>query len=49
MFKDWVLILGWGSPVGVSILVLCLGIVIYLLMKANTDRKRFEEEKKKKE
>jgi len=37
-----------NSPVGVGLVVLCLGIVVYLLMKANTDWKRLEEEKKEK-
>lgn len=32
------LILGWGSPIGTGIFLLCLGGMIYILSKA--DRKK---------
>ena len=35
-----VLVLGWGSPIGVGIFLLCLGGMIYLLSKADAENKR---------
>jgi len=41
-------ILGWGSPIGVGIFLLCLGGMIYLLSKADTEKKRVRREIKEK-
>jgi putative peptidoglycan lipid II flippase len=45
------LLLGWSSPIGIGIFLLCLGGMIYLLTKADTESKRMrksQEEKVKK-
>jgi hypothetical protein len=34
MFEN-MLILGWGSPIGIGIFLVCLGGMIYLLSKAS--------------
>ena len=34
------LVLGWGSPVGLGLLLVCLGAMIYLLSKADEISKR---------
>jgi len=42
------LMLGWGSPIGIGIFLLCLGGMIYLLSKADTESKRVRREQKEK-
>jgi hypothetical protein len=42
------LLLGWGSPIGIGIFLLCLGGMIYLLSKADTEIKRTRREQKEK-
>jgi len=37
---DWFLILGWSGPVGLGIFLVCLGLMIYLLSKADEINKR---------
>jgi len=37
---NWILILGWGSPIGIGIFLLCLAGMIFLLSKADTQRKK---------
>jgi len=37
--SDWMLVLGWGSPIGIGIFLVCLATMIFLLYKANTKRK----------
>lgn len=37
---DLMLVLGWGSPIGIGIFLLCLGGMIFLLSRA--DRKKKE-------
>ena len=37
---DWILILGWGSPIGVGIFLVLLGFMIFLLAKADETSKR---------
>ena len=32
---DNILILGWGSPIGIGVFLVCLGGMIYLLSKAS--------------
>jgi hypothetical protein len=32
-------ILGWGSPIGIGIFLLCLGTMIYLLSHAKNEKK----------
>ena len=45
---DWFLILGWSSPIGIGIFLLCLGGMIYLLTKADAVSKRVRREEKEK-
>jgi len=45
---DWFLILGWSSPIGIGIFLLCLGGMIYLLTKADAESKRVRREEKEK-
>jgi hypothetical protein len=45
---DWVLVLGWGSPIGIGLFLALLGTMVYLLTKADEISKRtkaFEKEK----
>jgi len=42
------LMLGWGSPIGIGIFLLCLGGMIYLLSKADAEVKRVRQEEKEK-
>ena len=37
---NWMLILGWGSPIGTGIFLLCLAGMIFLLSKADKKRKK---------
>ena len=37
---DWVLMLGWGSPIGIGIFLVLLGLMIFLLAKADEISKR---------
>jgi len=37
---DWILILGWGSPIGIGIFLVLLGSMIFLLAKADEISKR---------
>jgi hypothetical protein len=32
---DWVLLLGWGSPIGIGIFLVLLGLMIFLIAKAD--------------
>lgn len=32
--EDAILIIGWGSPIGIGIFLLCLGGMIFILSKA---------------
>ncbi|MEI7792529.1 MAG: hypothetical protein WCI57_03550 [Candidatus Berkelbacteria bacterium] len=34
------IVLGWGSPIGIGIFLLCLGGMIYLLSKADSKSKK---------
>ena len=43
------LVFYWTGPIGVGIFLLCLGGMIYLLTKADIERKRFQREEKPKE
>lgn len=43
------LILGWTSPIGVGIFLLCLGGMIYLLSKAGSESKREHWKEKEKD
>jgi len=42
------LTLGWSSPIGIGIFLLCLGGMIYLLSKADAESKRVRREEKEK-
>ena len=46
--KNLFLWLGWGSPIGIGIFLLCLGSMIYLISKADTEKKRVRREEKEK-
>jgi hypothetical protein len=35
-----ILVLGWGSPIGIGIFLLCLAGMIYILSKADRNRKK---------
>ena len=37
---DWILVLGWGSPIGIGIFLVLLGSMIFLLAKADETSKR---------
>jgi len=37
---DWILMLGWGSPIGIGIFLVLLGSMIFLLAKADEIIKR---------
>lgn len=37
---DWILILGWGSPIGIGIFLVLLGFMIFLIAKADEVSKR---------
>ena len=37
---DWMLMLGWGSPIGIGIFLVLLGLMIFLLAKADEVSKR---------
>jgi hypothetical protein len=46
--ESWFLVFGWGSPIGIGFFLLCLGAMIYLLSKADTEKKRVRREEKDK-
>ncbi len=46
--ENWFLMLGWSSPIGIGIFLLCLGGMIYLLSKADAVSKRARREEKEK-
>ena len=37
---DWILILGWGSPIGIGVFLVFLALMIFLLAKADEISKR---------
>ena len=37
--SDWMLVLGWGSPIGTGIFLVCLAGMIYLLSKVTEKKK----------
>jgi hypothetical protein len=45
---DWMLILGWGSPIGTGIFLVLLATMIYLLTKANAVNKNIKKDKDEK-
>lgn len=45
---NWFLVLGWGSPIGIGIFLICLSGTIYLLSKIDAESKRMNREKKEK-
>jgi hypothetical protein len=38
--SDLMLVLGWGSPIGIGIFLLCLGGMIFFLTKANKKQEK---------
>jgi uncharacterized membrane protein YbaN (DUF454 family) len=45
---DGILILGWGSPIGIGIFLALLGTMIYMIAKANALNKRTKRETQEK-
>lgn len=45
---DWILILGWGSPIGIGIFLVLLATMIFVLAKADETSKRAKRENKEK-
>ena len=45
---DWILAIGWGSPIGIGIFLVLLGLMIFLLAKADEISKRTKAFKKEK-
>ncbi len=45
---DWMLVLGWGSPIGIGIFLVCLGGMIFLLTKAGAANKGVDKKEKDK-
>lgn len=45
---DWMLILGWGSPIGIGIFLVLLATMIFLFSKADETSKRTRRENKEK-
>ena len=43
------LVLYWTGPIGIGIFLLCLGGMLYLLTKADVERKRADLKEKEKE
>jgi hypothetical protein len=35
---DAMLVLGWGSPIGIGVFLLCLGGMVFFLAKASAQR-----------
>ncbi len=48
MAGDWFLVLGWGAPIGIGIFLICLGIMIYMIARADEISKRIKHEYKEK-
>jgi len=46
--ESLLLVLGWGSPIGIGIFLVCLGGMLYLLTKADAESKRVRREEKEK-
>ena len=46
---NWILILGWGSPIGIGIFLVLLGSMIFILAKADETSKRTKAFAKEKE
>ena len=40
IMSDLNLVLGWGSPIGIGIFLICLGAMIYLLSKVGDKKKQ---------
>jgi hypothetical protein len=40
LMSDLNLVLGWGSPIGIGIFLICLGTMIYLLAKIGDKKKQ---------
>ena len=44
MAGDLFLVLGWGAPIGIGIFLICLGVMIYMIAKADEISKRTKHE-----
>jgi len=45
---DWMMIPGWGSPIGIGIFLVLLGTMIFVIAKADEISKRTKREYKEK-
>jgi hypothetical protein len=45
---DLMLVLGWGSPIGIGVFLVLLGLMIFLIAKADEISKRTKAYKKEK-
>jgi len=45
---EWMIILGWGSPIGIGIFLALLGLMIFLIARADEISKRTKAYKKEK-
>ncbi len=43
---DWMMILGWGSPIGIGLFLVLLGTMIFIIAKADAISKRTKRENK---
>ena len=46
--EDWILVLGWGSPIGIGIFLVLLATMIFIIAKADQTSKRTKRENKEK-
>jgi hypothetical protein len=45
---DWMMILGWGSPIGIGIFLVLLATMIFVIAKADEISKRTKRENREK-
>ena len=38
--SDLMAVLGWGSPIGIGILLVCIGAMVFLLSRAGKDKEK---------
>jgi len=43
---DWILILGWGSPIGIGIFLVLLATMVFIFTKADATSKHTKRENK---
>jgi hypothetical protein len=45
---NWVFVLGWGSPIGIGVFLVLLGLMIFFIARADEISKRIKHEYKDK-